>query len=137
MKVTGKCLCEQVRYQINGPLHNASHCHCSMCRRQHGSAFATYASVTPSNFTWLSGSELVECYETANGGGWCFCRVCGATLAGMDNGQITSITLGTVEGDPGITPQYHIFVDSKASWYTISDKLVQYSQRKPGTPSDH
>lgn len=129
MVIEGGCLCGNVSYKITGPFVNSSHCHCSMCRRQHGAAFATYAAFRTGDFSWTSGESFVEKYEVATGGGWCFCKKCGSTLAGTDQGVIKSITLGTVKGNPGITPELHIFTDSKAEWYEISDELPQCKER--------
>lgn len=129
MSIQGGCLCGRVRYQIEGVLSNVDHCHCSMCRKQHGAAFGTYADCEPDKFTWVSGEGFIKIYESASGSGWCFCQECGSTLAGTDNGEITSITLGTVDGDPGVRPESHIFVDSKACWYEICDNLPQHKER--------
>ncbi|MEM7208908.1 MAG: GFA family protein [Pseudomonadota bacterium] len=129
MPITGGCLCGNVRYEISSPLKYADHCHCSMCRRQHGVAFATYADFSAGSFKWVSGESLVKVFEPSPDGGWCFCAECGSSLAGTDNGEITSITLGTVDGDPGIKPNAHIFVGSKAPWYEISDNLPQNNER--------
>ena len=133
MTIEGGCLCGKVRYEISGPLFNADHCHCSMCRRQHGAAFATYAEFHPGDFEWISGEDLVKVYETMPGVGWCFCRECGSTLAGTDEGKITTVTLGTVEGDPGVRPESHIFVGSRAHWHDIHDDLPQFEERPPDT----
>ncbi len=129
--IKGRCLCGQVRYEITGALYNADHCHCSMCRRQHGAAFSTYADFKPGAFKWVSGEELVKIYETTSGAGWCFCSECGSTLGGTEKGELTSLTLGTIEGDPGIRPEAHIFVGSKAQWYEIQDDLPQFDNRPP------
>ena len=40
---TGGCLCGAVRYRLLESSQGATHCHCCMCRKQHGAAFATYA----------------------------------------------------------------------------------------------
>jgi hypothetical protein len=133
MAVKGGCLCGKIRYQVSGALFNVDHCHCSMCRRQHGAAFSTYAEFNPGEFVWTLGEELVRIYEILSGGGWCFCSECGSTLAGTVKGKITSITLGTVEGDPGIKPESHIFVGSKAQWHDIYDDLPQFEERPPDT----
>ncbi len=133
MAIEGGCLCGKIRYRVDGLLFNADHCHCSMCRRQHGAAFATYAEFNPGDFRWISGEGLVKVYETSPSGGWCFCSECGSTLAGTDKGQITSVTLGTVEGDPGVRPASHIFVGSKALWHDICDGLPQFEERPPAT----
>lgn len=133
MAIKGGCLCGKVRYTVAGALFNADHCHCSMCRRQHGAAFATYAEFSPGDFIWTSGEELVKVYEAPQGGGWCFCSECGSTLAGSDQGRITTVTLGTIEGDPGVRPESHIFVGSRAEWHDITDDLPQFEQRPPDT----
>ncbi len=128
--IRGSCLCERVRYQVNGPLLHADHCHCSQCRRQHGAAFATYADFTAGDFQWMSGEALTKIYPQGVGAGWCFCSECGATLGGTENGEMTSITLGTVTGSVSIKPSAHIFVGSKASWYDIEDSLPQCETRE-------
>ncbi|MFT5220051.1 MAG: hypothetical protein ACI9LO_000590 [Planctomycetota bacterium] len=129
--IKGGCLCGSVRYEITGPLFNADNCHCSMCRRQHGAAFAAYADFNAGDFKWVVGEGLVKNYQTSAGDGWCFCRECGSSLGGTDQGNITSVTLGTVEGDPGIKPTTHIFVGSKAAWVEIQDDLAQFEERPP------
>ena len=131
--IKGGCLCGKVRYEISGSLTDADHCHCSKCRRQHGAAFSTYAGFRQGNFKWTTGENLVKTYETPGGAGWSFCRECGSTLAGTEKGKVTTITLGTVEADPGIRPNSHIFVESKAQWYEIHDELPQFSERPPST----
>jgi hypothetical protein len=99
-----------------------------MCRRQHGAAFSTYAEFNPDDFSWVSGEDLVKVYETIPGGGWCFCSVCGSSLAGTEEGKVTMVTLGTVEGDPGVRPDSHVFVGSKASWHKITDELPRFDE---------
>ena len=131
MAIKGGCLCGGVRYEVVGPLLAAEHCHCSMCRRQHGAAFASYAELRPDDFKWTRGEDLLKVYETPSGAGWCFCSECGSSLAGTFGGRVRSVTLGTVEGDPGIKPGYHIFVGSSAPWYEITDDLPRFDERPP------
>jgi hypothetical protein len=132
MSVNGACLCGAVRYEISSPLVDAGNCHCSMCRKAHGAAFATYASVGPDEFRWKCGEEFVSFYESSPNESRVFCSVCGSTLGGAEDGKINAITLGTVDGDPGIRPRSHIFVGSKAPWHEISDALPQFEEWPPG-----
>ena len=62
-----------------------------------------------------------------------FCSECGSTLAGTDDGRVTSITLGTVEGDPGVRPESHIFAGSRARWDEINDDLPRFDEWPPQT----
>ena len=132
MPITGACLCGAIRYEISGPLLDAGNCHCSMCRKAHGAAFATYANVNAAEFQWTRGEELVSCYESSPGSGRVFCTVCGSTLGATEDGRIDSVTLGTVERDPGIKPRSHIFVGSKAPWHDIADALPRFEEWPPG-----
>ena len=131
LPIKGGCLCGKVRYEIAEPLLGADHCHCSMCRRQHGAAFSTYGDLNSDSLCWIAGEDRLKTYITPTGGGWCFCGDCGSTLAGTDNGKLTTVTLGSIEGSPGIKPNAHIFVGSKAQWHEITDDLLQYDEWPP------
>ena len=123
--VDGGCLCGGVRFRVTGPIGPAVFCHCSMCRRASGSAFASNASVASDDFRIVSGAELVQKYESSPGKFRHFCGRCGSPLFSLDPatpGQ-TRIRLGTVDGDPGTRPALHYAVESKAPWFEITDAL--------------
>lgn len=82
----------------------------------------------PNQFRWLSGVEFVETYESSPGVHRCFCSKCGSPLAASHAGEIREVVLGTVDGDPGVRPRAHIFVGSRAPWYTIEDALPQFEE---------
>ncbi|MHB8116537.1 MAG: GFA family protein [Acidithiobacillus ferrivorans] len=76
----GSCLCGGVKYEISGELSGALNCHCSICRKAHGAAFRSRASVDASDFRWVQGEELVTSFESSPGNHRGFCRVCGSPL---------------------------------------------------------
>jgi hypothetical protein len=126
---TGHCHCEAVRYEFDGKPSNASYCHCSLCRRLTGSAFAPWCEVPTKNLRW-SGSDNLKTYDLTDRYGISFCRECGAPLASMHSKwpDVTYLLMGALEDDSGVTPQYHIFTGSKAPWHEISDSLPQYER---------
>jgi hypothetical protein len=132
VKIHGGCLCGAMRYEVDGPLTNVGNCHCSMCRRFHGAAFASYATVSAENFRSLTGQDLLTVYESSPGMGWAFCRVCGSSLGLPSRGKLSALALGTLDKDPGVRPTYHMFVGTKATWYDITDTLPQYDAWPPG-----
>ena len=121
-----------MRYEVDGPLTDVGNCHCSMCRRFHGAAFASYAKVSAKAFRWLTGEELLAVHESSPGIGWAFCRVCGSSLGLPSRGKLSGLALGTLDKDPGVRPTYHMFVGSKAAWHDITDTLPQYEAWPPG-----
>jgi hypothetical protein len=135
MTIKGSCLCGAVRYEIDGCFEAIGHCHCSMCRKSHGAAFATWGIIKPDQFHWVAGERAVESYASSPGRTGCFCRKCGSPLAATQGGKVSEVVLGTLDDDPGARPSEHIFVGFKASWHEISDALPQHQTWPPGKAS--
>jgi hypothetical protein len=131
-ELTGGCFCGAVRYRITAPLRAARSCHCSRCRKTFSGAGSAYAEVEPGSLEWLHGERALVRYESAPGWGLAFCGTCGTTLCGYAGNEVHGVTLGTVDGDPGIQIQAHIFVGSKAVWDHIGGTAPQYAERPPG-----
>jgi hypothetical protein len=132
----GTCLCETVRYQIEGDLGPVYNCHCSKCRRWHGALFRTRASVARHQFTWLEGEDLLSHYYSSAIARKSFCSRCGSALITTydDRPDVIGLPLAALEPAPDVTPVAHIFVESKCASYHIADNLPQYAQW-PGSES--
>lgn len=130
----GGCECGRIRYRISGEILEMSHCHCSQCRRMHGAAFGTYAGVGNWDFSWLRGAESVKRYASSRGVVRTFCPECGSNLQALfdEDPDIIYLTMGTLDGDPPHPEPFHIFVGSKAPWYSITDGLAQYDEWREG-----
>jgi hypothetical protein len=131
MALTGGCFCGRVTYRIEAPLGPGRSCHCSRCRKAFSGAGSAYAEVVPGSFSWTHGEDNLSRFETAAGWGLCFCRSCGTTLGGTNRGAVHGVTLGSVDGDPGVRIEMHIFVDSKAPWDHIGGSAPQYAEFPP------
>ncbi|MGH8841924.1 MAG: GFA family protein [Advenella sp.] len=129
-KLQGSCLCGGIRYQINGPLTGALNCHCSMCRKAHGAAFRSRASVEVRDFEFLQGEKLMRFYESSPGTHRGFCSSCGSPIFSKfdDDKSCYGLPLGGLDSDPGIKPELHVYVSDKAPWHDIADRLPKYSE---------
>jgi hypothetical protein len=130
----GGCLCGGVRFEVTLPFRRTNHCHCSRCRKHSGTFGLTQGRVPRDGFRLLAGEELIRVYRPAEGAAVkAFCSVCGSSLFGAHwpEGDEISIRLGALDDDPGIRPQYHSFVDSRAPWEELPDDGLQ---RYPGPP---
>ncbi|HYS81089.1 MAG TPA: GFA family protein, partial [Anaeromyxobacteraceae bacterium] len=76
----GSCLCGAVRYQLEGELGPIVCCHCSMCRKAQGTAFATNAPVEAARFHITRGEQALRAYPSSPGKWRCFCSICGSPL---------------------------------------------------------
>ncbi len=125
----GSCLCGAVKFEIDAFLPQAAHCHCSMCRKFHGAAFATIAGVPRSGFRWVAGETALKAYTAINGTTRTFCRHCGSSLTFSSpnaSPEVIEIALGTLDGDVPVKPDAHIFVGSGTNWTTLCDGLPQF-----------
>jgi hypothetical protein len=125
----GSCLCGSVQYELDGPFEVMSHCHCSMCRKHHGAAFATFVTVPLSSFRWVAGEDVLSTYQSSAYGKRTFCSKCGSVMPVVEaDTGIAFCPAGNLDGELGIQPQSHRFVGSKASWHTITDTLPQHEE---------
>jgi hypothetical protein len=54
-------------------------------------------------------------------------KTCGSLLYSVvRDGKFVHVPMGTLVDDTTIRPTRHIFVGSKAPWFTITDDLPQY-----------
>jgi hypothetical protein len=135
--IQGTCLCGTLRYEIDGPLTSMMNCHCSMCRKQHGAAFATYAVAPLAGFRWIAGEDEVVRYQSSAQGSRAFCRRCGSVAPGaFPSMGIVFAPAGNLGGDLGRHPEGHMFVGSKAPWHAITDHLPQHEVYPPGFPAE-
>jgi hypothetical protein len=126
--LTGRCLCEGVAYEIRGELGPIFNCHCSKCRRWHGAAFRTRATVKASQFKLVRGEDLLTRYHSSEYVVKHFCKVCGSNLISTydNNPDIIGVPLGGLDQAPHNKPEGHIWAGSKSPWYEIADGLPQY-----------
>jgi hypothetical protein len=127
MVIEGGCFCGTIRYRIDGSLGHVSACHCSRCRKAFSGASSVFAAIPDGSvFSWVNGEDELTQYTATKGWGLAFCRNCGSTLCGLFEGKVRGVTLGTVDGDPGVQIEQHTFVGSKAPWDHIGGSAPQF-----------
>ncbi len=130
----GGCLCGKVRFEITCKIHNIVYCHCSLCRKAQGSAFATNGLVDAKHFKFVAGENELTGYESTPGQSKYFCKHCGSPIISKSvaNPNSVRIRLGVIETDIDEKPIAHIFATSKANWEDIEGDLPQYEGYEPG-----
>jgi len=129
----GSCLCGEVAYEFSGAPVRMMNCHCSRCRLGRAAAHATNVFCKLDQFRWVRGASLVTEYKVADARFHtvAFCSRCGAKMPrpSPDRG-IVVVPAGSLDTDPGLRAQAHIFVADKAPWFDITGPLPQF----PGMP---
>ena len=127
-ELTGSCFCRAVRYSVPDAFLYALNCHCSNCRRTTGAAFKPFAGIERGKLTITDGATNLLIYgdEKAHDA---HCKECGSLLYSVvRDGAFVHVAMGTLVDAPSIRPRAHIFVGSKAPWFTITDDLPQFDE---------
>lgn len=114
----GSCLCGAVEFEILGPLAKLYQCHCSLCRKQGGSASNTATVVRAENLRWLAGEELISSWVKESGFRSNFCSRCGSPLPNpLREKPFFWVPVGLLdEGPQPLEIVAQLYVGSKASW---------------------
>ena len=134
--LNGSCFCRAVQYSVPDAFLYAMNCHCSNCRRTTGSAFKPFAGIEREKLSLTAGRDGLLIYgdDKAHDA---HCRKCGSLLYSVvRDGAYVHVAMGTLVDAPSIRPSRHIFVGSKAPWFTITDDLPQYEEHvvRPAVP---
>lgn len=129
---SGSCLCGKVAWKYEGPVSMSVNCHCSMCRKSHGSGYASFAVTPADNFAFVAGQDSTKTYSFAGTeGGRPFCPTCGSIVPSMI-GDMAFIPLGSLDNDIEHDLDSHIFVASKAAWLDLDEAAPHFDEYPPG-----
>lgn len=130
----GSCLCGAMAYEYEGLPVRMLNCHCSRCRKSRGAAHSTNMFVPLDRFRFTRGEALLGDYRLpgAKFFGVGFCSDCGSNMPrrSLERGMAV-VPAGSLDADPVARPAGHIFVGSKAGWFTITDGLPQFAEMPP------
>ena len=128
IKMTGGCLCGQVRYETIGDPFAVNHCHCQSCRKHNGGPVVTLAGYQIERVRF-EGDERKK-YESSPGAFRAFCENCGTPLTwegdGGDLGQIVELHISTFDDPEALVPTSHAFAPERISWFDVADELPRF-----------
>jgi len=127
----GSCLCGEVRFSVEGVSDQVANCHCSMCRKFHGAAFASLVATI--GLKWISGQEHLKEFTAPNGTVRTFCRQCGSCLGFRSKDrrlEDMEIAIATFHQDIPVQIDAHIFTKYKANWCVIDEKLPAFLESR-------
>ena len=125
---TGGCHCGNLRYELDAPLTDVAHCHCSICRRTSGGIVVTWASVPLDSLKWLAGSPTT--YDSGPSCVRYFCNNCGAQVAlfSRNSPEMMDVTIATLDHPEEGPADRHIWADSRLPWLHLDEHLPDEAQ---------
>jgi hypothetical protein len=109
-KHSGGCQCGAVRFRVDGPLGDASVCHCRMCQKAFGGLYAPLVSVRDARLTWTRGAP--KYFQSSNFVKRGFCGRCGTPLT-YEAPDGVALAIGAFDHPEKIEPCIQFGVEAK------------------------
>lgn len=129
----GSCLCGAIKVELTGAIDSIIHCHCSLCRKNSGTAYATNGFINTNEFRVIDPQNKLSTYEFKPGKNRHFCSVCASPVysSNTEKPDKLRIRLGILDSDIAERPISHNFVSSKANWDDLDAALPRYDSFEP------
>jgi len=125
---TGGCQCGAVRFRVTEPLGRANLCHCRMCQRATGNAFAPLVTARGVEFEGEPGRFASS--DVAERG---FCGRCGTPLFYAPVGSdAVELMIGALDDPGAVQPALHYGIESRVAWLHLADGLPEFETRPGG-----
>ncbi len=106
-RVSGGCLCGDVRVEATGQPYRVGLCHCLDCRKHHGALFGGSA-IFPQDAVTITG-------ETRDWAGRHFCPRCGSPVFARSGDEV-ELHLGTFDEPDRFMPTYELWTIRREHW---------------------
>jgi hypothetical protein len=123
-RITGGCLCGNVRIVASGLPYRVGLCHCLDCRKHHGALFHASA-VFPQDAVTIDG-------ETREYARRFFCPRCGSPVFGRWADEI-GVNLGCLDAPDQLMPTYESWIIRRESWLPPFPLTRRYDRDRDAT----
>ena len=123
----GSCFCSAIRFSASLPSKWCAHCHCSMCRKNHGAGYVTWAGFGVDQVKITHGEDQLSWFDSSAGAQRGFCKNCGSSLFFRSErwaGEL-HIALGSFDNAIDRQPQANVFFEKHVDWMPIDETLKQ------------
>ncbi|OED61042.1 aldehyde-activating protein [Vibrio tasmaniensis ZS-17] len=130
----GSCLCGSIQFELDGGVTDIIHCHCSLCRKASGSAYATNGFINAEDIKLTDKNNTLTFYESSEGKRKYFCKTCGSPIYSSNSQSLKRLRLrlGILDTEISERPISHNFVTSKANWDDLDVELPRNEKHEVG-----
>lgn len=123
-RLTGGCLCGDVRFEVTGQPYRVGICHCLDCRKRHGALFGTSA-IFPEDALKVTG-------ETRDYNGRFFCPRCGSPVFTRSEDEV-EVNVGSLDEPNQFKPTYELWTIRRESWLPALPLAHHYERDREST----
>ena len=132
-KITGGCLCGEVRYEMEGVI-NVAVCHCRECQYASGGGPNYIALVPKPAFAFTKGEP--RRYTRPGGSGQpvtrVFCADCGTPLVSEIAMPVVAVKLGGLDDPSPYKPGVSVWTREAQPWHPVDDAAPTFPKNPSG-----
>ncbi len=130
-RLTGGCLCGDVRYEATGEPLNVRLCHCRLCQKATGQAFFARAMYPVEKVTITGETRRFASSEHVER---LFCPQCGSGVFAQraSRRDLIAITLGSLDDPDALKPEVQIWTSSRIGWVETLGEIPGYPEWPEG-----
>ena len=116
-----------MRYEAWPPFLRFGHCYCSRCRKATGGVRSTNIVVSPDQFRWTQGENLIKRYDLPEAKSFArqICGNCNCPVPHRSrDGQRLIVPSGTLDDVPPGKPSVHGYWSSRVSWVETNESSL-------------
>jgi len=128
VRVSGRCFCGAIRFEMTGPEKFACFCYCESCQRAAGAPVVAWATYDRDSFRVTQGAMHLR--PSSPGVTRGICPTCGSSLTYEHlrrRGEI-DVSINCLDDPSGPTPRAHVWTEDKQPWMKIGDDLPIYEK---------
>ena len=129
----GRCLCGEVKFELEPPFREVVVCHCTQCAQWTGHQVAATA-VSPDRWNVIDGEDRLQWYRSSDYALRGFCKTCGSNLfwRRTDKNHI-SIMAGAIDDPSGLEIGAHIFTKDQRDYVKTDAAAPRFNRLSPET----
>ena len=121
-RISGHCLCGQLKFRTQGEPEWVMYCHCASCRRHTASPVTCFVNFKSSKVIFDGNRST---FASSPGVKRSFCARCGTPIAYETSKRADEIDLylNVFDEPEAFTPQKHVYFAEHIPWFDVRDDL--------------
>jgi len=130
-KLSGQCLCGDVKFSADGDIMMQGNCHCTDCRQSSGAAFATLVFMKQDEITVTGDLKTFDhVVDSGNTLTKHFCPKCGSQMftGNQARANTLGIRAGTLDDHSAVKPQFNVYASSKMDCIQLDPSIPAFDK---------
>lgn len=123
------CLCGLIKFNVQEVKGMTFNCHCSRCRKSHGSAFSTQVVADKKTLKFTTGKDQLTEFSSSRAIRT-FCSNCGSRLMNYDRSEsrYLSVAISAIDNNNDFVPAGECYSPEKLNFVKLEKSIPHFKE---------